>query len=137
MATRLVLTVTTLRPAPIRASASSGSHKQPDHRHGSCKKPTSTTGWWTPLFGWSIELDYPPPLPNQASKLRIPDRRSSADPRQARSRISGGGFTEEKARQLRMMTVDTATFHDAMYHSAIASHPASDFDDWGDDDDDL
>ena len=42
------------------------------------------------------------------------------------SRFSPGCFTEEKAKQLRMMTKDTS-FHDVMYHSAIASRLASDF----------
>ncbi|KAI3512652.1 hypothetical protein L1887_19970 [Cichorium endivia] len=37
-----------------------------------------------------------------------------------------GCFTEEKAKQLRMKTVETVNFHDMMYHSAIASRLASD-----------
>nr|GEX43528.1 hypothetical protein [Tanacetum cinerariifolium] len=35
-------------------------------------------------------------------------------------------FTEEKAKQLRMKTVEMSNFHDVMYHSAIASRLASD-----------
>jgi hypothetical protein len=35
-----------------------------------------------------------------------------------------GGLTEEKARQLRARMVETESFHDAMYHSAIASRLA-------------
>jgi hypothetical protein len=34
-------------------------------------------------------------------------------------------LTEEKARQLRMRMMETETFHDAMYHSAITSRLAS------------
>jgi hypothetical protein len=43
-----------------------------------------------------------------------------------------GCFTEEKARQLRMKTMETELFHDALYHSAIASCLASDFSDRSD-----
>jgi len=35
-----------------------------------------------------------------------------------------GGLTEEKARQLRARMAQTESFHDAMYHSAIASRLA-------------
>jgi hypothetical protein len=34
-------------------------------------------------------------------------------------------LTQEKARQLRMRMMETQSFHDAMYHSAIASRLAS------------
>lgn len=120
MATSLI----PFRCTPVRAGASSGFQK-PDK--GSSKKPSSA-GWWTPLFGWSIEPDYIDPPPSSGTtESPNPDRRSAVDPRPARSRIAPGGFTEEKARQLRMMTLDTASFHDAMYHSAIASRLASDF----------
>ncbi|KAI3754279.1 hypothetical protein L1987_54059 [Smallanthus sonchifolius] len=49
--------------------------------------------------------------------------------RPVRSHKSPVNFTEEKARKLRMLTTETASFHDAMYHSAIASRFASDFSD--------
>jgi hypothetical protein len=35
-----------------------------------------------------------------------------------------GGRTAEKARQLRAWMVETESFHDAMYHSAIAVAPS-------------
>jgi hypothetical protein len=35
-----------------------------------------------------------------------------------------GGLTEEKARQLRARMAEIESFHDAMYHSAIASRLA-------------
>ncbi|CAN1159388.1 hypothetical protein LINPERPRIM_LOCUS20486, partial [Linum perenne] len=59
--------------------------------------------------------------------------RSEAD--LARSRFSTGCFTTEKAKQLRMMTYDSSSHHDVIYHSAIAARLASDFkhsstDDW-------
>ncbi|XP_028108761.1 S-adenosylmethionine synthase 3-like [Camellia sinensis] len=52
---------------------------------------------------------------------------SDLDQKSARSRFSPGCFTEEKARQLRLMTKETSSFYDIMYHSAIASRLASDF----------
>jgi hypothetical protein len=36
-----------------------------------------------------------------------------------------GLLTGEKARQLRVRMIETQSFHDAMYHSAIASRLAS------------
>ncbi|KAK7388743.1 hypothetical protein VNO78_23570 [Psophocarpus tetragonolobus] len=98
--------------AGIQACANSGHRRaHPDRRK------TSSASWWTPLFGWSSDPDYidsnnKPPAPR--------------DSKPARPRFAGG-FTEEKARQLRMMTVGTESFHDTMYHSAIASRMASDF----------
>ncbi|CAN1778726.1 hypothetical protein LINPERHAP1_LOCUS14478 [Linum perenne] len=38
-----------------------------------------------------------------------------------------GCFTAEKTTQLRMMTSDGSSHHDAIYHSAIAARLASDF----------
>lgn len=35
-------------------------------------------------------------------------------------------LTEEKAKQLRMKIAEASTFHEVMYHSAIASRLASD-----------
>ncbi|KAJ9146514.1 hypothetical protein P3X46_028769 [Hevea brasiliensis] len=52
---------------------------------------------------------------------------SDLEPKSARSRFAPGCFTEEKAKQLRMLTTDMSSFHDAMYHSVIASRLASDF----------
>lgn len=40
-----------------------------------------------------------------------------------------GCFTAEKAKELRKKTIETSTFHDIMYHSAIASRLASDVSD--------
>ncbi|PWA57606.1 hypothetical protein CTI12_AA405630 [Artemisia annua] len=42
------------------------------------------------------------------------------------NKFAPGCFTEEKAKQLRMKTVEMSNFHDIMYHSAIASRLASD-----------
>lgn len=76
---------------------------------------------WTPLFRWPSEPDYI----EYESTCKIKNEKS--DPRPLRTRYAPGCFTEEKARQLRMMMLETETFHDAMYHSAIASRLASDF----------
>ncbi|GAU35968.1 hypothetical protein TSUD_207720 [Trifolium subterraneum] len=97
---------------PIQACATRSSHRVPDPD----RRKNSSPNWWTPLFGWSSEPDYidsDNKAPNPASK---PSKLRFA-----------GGLTEEKAKQLRMMTVGTETFHDTMYHSAIASRLASDF----------
>ncbi|KAF7152069.1 hypothetical protein RHSIM_Rhsim01G0078800 [Rhododendron simsii] len=58
---------------------------------------------------------------------------SDQDPKGlTRSRFALGTFTDEKARRLRLMTTDTGAFHDAMYHSAIASRLVSEFSDQSD-----
>ncbi|MFS7965878.1 hypothetical protein Hanom_Chr09g00767321 [Helianthus anomalus] len=101
--------------------------------------------WWTPLFGWSADPDYIETTNNDQTKMNSNSNsnnnsnsfsvRSGAGPdpdqgqKLARSRVSSANFTEEKARKLRMLTVETESFHDAMYHSAIASRLASDFSD--------
>uniref|UniRef100_A0A452Y4M3 Uncharacterized protein n=1 Tax=Aegilops tauschii subsp. strangulata TaxID=200361 RepID=A0A452Y4M3_AEGTS len=51
--------------------------------------------WWAPLVGWSGKADYIEPA-----------------------------APAEKARQLRARMSETESFHDAMYHSAIASRLA-------------
>jgi hypothetical protein len=69
--------------------------------------------WWAPLLGWSGQPDYIDAQPAEAEQQH---------PRGARR---FGVLTEDKARQLRMRTMETESFHDAMYHSAIASRLAS------------
>ncbi|KAH7572355.1 hypothetical protein ACOSP7_015494 [Xanthoceras sorbifolium] len=110
MATNLL----SFRSAGIQACASSG-HRKPD----SGRRKSVSSNWWTPLFGWSSEPDY----------INSDHLESEPDPdaKSARScRFVPGCFTEEKAKQLRMMTKETS-FHEAMYHSAIASRLATDF----------
>jgi len=70
--------------------------------------------WWAPLVGWSGKADYIEP----AMAVVVEEEKAVA----ARSFV--GGLTEEKARQLRARMVETESFHDAMYHSAIASRLA-------------
>ncbi|KAK7330159.1 hypothetical protein VNO77_24345 [Canavalia gladiata] len=116
-------TLVPIRFVGIQACAASG-HRRTD----SDRRRSSSANWWTPLFGWSSEPDYIDSN-NSASSLKqarpepVP---ATTEPKSSRPRFAGG-FTEEKARQLRKMTVGTESFHDTMYHSAIASRLASDF----------
>ncbi|XP_014516084.1 uncharacterized protein LOC106773841 [Vigna radiata var. radiata] len=109
----MATTFTFIQPPIIRASA--GSPAKPDANN---RKPVSSN-WWAPLFGWPAEADYISPNPSKKSDLERELNRPG-------SRFSAGCFTEEKAKQLRKKTVETSTFHDIMYHSAIASRLASD-----------
>ncbi|TYJ02457.1 hypothetical protein E1A91_A13G230800v1 [Gossypium mustelinum] len=128
MATNLL----TFRPAGIYASSIPGHTKQDPNRRKSNPLPSSTN-WWGPLFGMSSEPDYF----DSDNKTDFKEKRevepgTDTAPKSIRSKFSPGSFTEEKARQLRMMTTNTSSFHDAMYHSAIASRLASDFKDRSD-----
>ena len=115
-------TVIPIRTVGVQACAGSGNRiPDPDRRK------SSSSNWWTPLFGWSSEPDY------IDSENKAPTPQSESDPASKPSKLRfAGGLTEEKAKQLRMMTVGTETFHDTMYHSAIASRLASDFKDRSD-----
>jgi hypothetical protein len=108
-------------PITIRASSGSGSFKNPDSNR---KKSVS---WWAPLFGISSDPDY----------LNIESSSVSPESNPGRIDISGSGqdsgqklrrgcLTEEKARQLRKKIAEASSFHEVMYHSAIASRLASD-----------
>ncbi|GMJ15673.1 hypothetical protein like AT3G15630 [Hibiscus trionum] len=125
MATNLL----TFRPSGIYASAIPRQAKQdPNHRKSSAP-PSSSGNWWGPLFGWSTEPDY---FDSDVKEKRELESETETAQKPARSKFPPGSFTAEKARQLRMMTTDTGSFHDAMYHSAIASRLASDFKDRSD-----
>ncbi|XP_043700363.1 uncharacterized protein LOC122651096 [Telopea speciosissima] len=121
-------TLLSFRPTGIRASAFSG-QKKPDNN----SRKVSSANWWTPLFGWGSSPDYIDGKNNNCNDLsgsaNTKDGSVSESERAvgSRSRFAPGCFTEEKAKQLRLMTVETETFHDIMYHSAIASRLASDF----------
>lgn len=95
----------------IRAQANSNGGS--GNRAGSARSPN----WWAPLFRMSSEPDYmDASVASQASP--------AADQPVERRRF--GAFTEEKAKVLRKKMLETETYHDAMYHSAIASRLASD-----------
>lgn len=92
-----------------------------------------STTWWLPLFGWS-QTDQEPWADDNIneSKTRAVDK-NSGDPEKGmdegavpkRSKFVRGRLTPEKAKLLRKNLRDTSTFHDIMYHSAIASRLAS------------
>ncbi|MFS7916941.1 hypothetical protein Hanom_Chr03g00183241 [Helianthus anomalus] len=109
----------------VRTPASATGHQSPDSQR--------KNNWWTPLFGWSSEPDYinsgntDKNRTNNSTLSARSSANSGSDP--VKSRISPVKFTDEKARKLRMLTSETESFHDAMYHSAIASRFASDFSD--------
>ncbi|KAK6912162.1 hypothetical protein RJ641_024255 [Dillenia turbinata] len=123
----MATTLSGFRPM-IRASAASG-QRRTDQNH----RQVSPSNWWSPLFGWSSDPDY---IDSSSAKtttesprekqLRRADLKTGSDPSKSRSCFVPGCFTEEKAKQLRRRTLETASFHDAMYHSAIASRLASD-----------
>ena len=101
-------------PITVRASASDAARR----RNISFPPPAASNNWWGPIFGWS----------SSSPDYLDSSNQDNPQPDPARSRLSSpGGFTEEKARRLRLMTTGSETFHDVMYHSAIASRLASDF----------
>ncbi|XP_022960569.1 uncharacterized protein LOC111461308 [Cucurbita moschata] len=119
----------TFAPTSIRACASSADH----NRRKASSSSSSSSNWWAPVFGWSSEPDYID-SGNKSNPKNLADGVSKSDPetKSSRNRFSPGCFTESKARQLRLMTMETESFHDVMYHSAIASRLATDFKSRGD-----
>ncbi|KAK9266292.1 hypothetical protein L1049_001814 [Liquidambar formosana] len=117
----MATTLPCFRSTGIRASASSG-HRKPDSNR---RKPSSSN-WLTPIFGWSSDPDYIDNTDNVSADKRPDVSEAESDAARSRSRFALGCFTEDKAKQLRMKTMESATFHDIMYHSAIASRLASD-----------
>ncbi|GAB2289231.1 hypothetical protein Dimus_023536 [Dionaea muscipula] len=130
----------TFKSAGIHACAISA------HRNSDDTSRRSTSqNWWSPIFSWSSDPDYIDSNNDNSNGNRfrsigglineVSPSSSSINPRNgagdmklaARSRFTPGCFTEEKAKQLRMMTTEMESYHDAMYHSAIASRLASDF----------
>nr|XP_043627954.1 uncharacterized protein LOC122599494 [Erigeron canadensis] len=105
-------------PPSLTVRSSAGGNQKPDSQR---------KNWWTPLFGWSSEPDYIDTAKSGFVSEPDLDRKTIINRSPAPAK-----FTDEKARKLRMLTVETETFHDAMYHSAIASRLASDFSDRSD-----
>ncbi|RLN31025.1 uncharacterized protein C2845_PM05G25500 [Panicum miliaceum] len=102
---------------PARPAAASSSSARP--RAGPVRAAGGGEGgsgkWWAPLLGWSGKADY----------IEAPAPAADATKEAAgRGRAFVGGLTEEKARELRARMAQTESFHDAMYHSAIASRLA-------------
>lgn len=113
-------------PTTIRASSVSGSFKKPDPNR---KRSVS---WWAPLFGLSSDPDY---LNIESSVVVTESNPDTIIGISGSGHDSGqrlrrrGCLTEEKAKQLRRKIAEASTFHDVMYHSAIASRLASDISD--------
>ncbi|EOY30955.1 hypothetical protein QUC31_020017 [Theobroma cacao] len=125
MATHLL----TFRPTGIQACAIPG-YRKPDPNRRKSTSSSSSANWWAPMFGWSSEPDYiDSDQKTEAKEKRDGESERDLGQQSARTKFSPGCFTEEKARQLRMMTTKTSSFHDVMYHSAIASRLASNFKD--------
>ncbi|OMO73129.1 hypothetical protein CCACVL1_17451 [Corchorus capsularis] len=123
MATNLL----TFRPTGIQACAIPG-HLKPDPNRRKSTSAPSSANWWGPLFGWSSEPDYiDSDKKTEAKEKREGESETDLGPKQSSRSKFQGCFTEEKAKQLRMMTSNGSAFHDVMYHSAIASRLASDF----------
>ena len=112
------------RPSPFLYPATPNPGK-PNLGRRNPPLPASSNSWWTPLFGWSSDLDYIHNITTDGSVVEGSDAPESGTAKESRSRFSLGCFTEEKAKQLRMKTLESANFHDIMYHSAIASRLAS------------
>ncbi|KAL9460355.1 hypothetical protein AB3S75_003544 [Citrus x aurantiifolia] len=113
---------------PIRASSRSGNQESESNRikpPSSSSSSSSSTNWWAPLFGWSSDPGY---LNNNNNNKKNQLEMAGTDNKSGRpgSRFSPGCFTEEKAKQLRKKTAESSSFHDVMYHSALASRLASD-----------
>lgn len=88
--------------------------------------------WWFPLFGCSQADQKQWADDNNQSETRAMDKSSSDHENEMqeaevpkRSKFMRGRLTPEKAKILRKNLRDTSTFHDIMYHSAIASRLAS------------
>nr|GEX51035.1 uncharacterized protein [Tanacetum cinerariifolium] len=88
------------------------------------KPPSATNKWWGPLFG-GVPSD-PDYIVSQPTTTTTDTSSSSSSNNSNNNKFAPGCFTEEKAKQLRMKTVEMSNFHDVMYHSAIASRLASD-----------
>ncbi|CAN6466256.1 unnamed protein product [Victoria cruziana] len=92
---------------------------------GAMMDSDSKRPWWAPIFGIGRETTDPAPEPSSKAGDE-PDeaekeRRRLPGPARAANR---SGLTAEKARLLRKELRATENWHDAMYHSAIASRLA-------------
>ncbi|KAF8727032.1 hypothetical protein HU200_019527 [Digitaria exilis] len=88
---------------------------------GAAQSGNGSGKWWAPLVGWSGKADY---LEAPAPVAVAAQDGVAAAAAARRQQQFVGGLTEEKARELRARMAQTESFHDAMYHSAIASRLA-------------
>ncbi|TKW13738.1 hypothetical protein SEVIR_5G120500v4 [Setaria viridis] len=106
------------RPCAAAATAAAGGARMRAGGDGGGAK------WWAPLLGWSGQPDYIDAQPGAAAAEEAQHQLQQQTRAGAAARRFGV-LTEDKARQLRMRMMETESFHDAMYHSAIASRLAS------------
>ncbi|CAI9766087.1 unnamed protein product [Fraxinus pennsylvanica] len=114
--------------SPILCSAAPANSRKPDPFRKSAAGANSNS-WWTPIFGWSSAPDYIQGSGTSSSKSEDSGRIGYEMGRSRSDKLFRGCFTAEKAKELRKKTIETSTFHDIMYHSAIASRLASDVSD--------
>ncbi|KAE8682884.1 SH3 and FCH domain-containing protein [Hibiscus syriacus] len=120
----------TFCPTGFNACAIPGYLKPHSDRWKSPTVSSSSTWWFAPLFGVSSDPDYiDSDKDTELKKSRRGELETEAGQKSTIARFLPGRLTEDKARQLRMMTTSTSSFHDVMYHSAIASRLDSDFKD--------
>ncbi|KQK07245.1 uncharacterized protein LOC100844774 [Brachypodium distachyon] len=115
--TTAAMTVRPRAAVSVRASASATAGGASRVRaRGAAAQQGGAGKWWAPLVGWSGRADY-----IETAAAAVEEEEEEA---RIRSSSFVGGLTEAKARQLRARMVETESFHDAMYHSAIASRLA-------------
>ncbi|KAL2554998.1 hypothetical protein Fot_08617 [Forsythia ovata] len=114
--------------SPILCSVAPSNSRKPDPYRKSAVG-TNSNNWWTPIFGWSSEPDYIRSSGTSSSENEVSGRVENETERSRSDKLFRGCFTAEKAKELRKKTIETSTFHDIMYHSAIASRLASDISD--------
>ncbi|CAN8321588.1 unnamed protein product [Cochlearia groenlandica] len=105
-------------PVKIRSSLGSGSLNPVPNR----KKPVS---WWAPLFGLSPDPDNLNNIENSSTSLDSNPVKTGSGQNPVQKIRPRGCLTEEKAKELRKKIAEASTFHEVMYHSAIASRLAS------------
>ncbi|KAK1364073.1 hypothetical protein POM88_039634 [Heracleum sosnowskyi] len=117
-------------PSPFLHSSVAGKPNAVAISRRNLSTPASSNGWWTSLLGWSSDPDYIEGSGSgSGSGVEDPNVGESGAPvKQTGSRFRVGCFTEEKAKQMRIKTAESANSHE-MYHSAIASRLASDVSD--------
>uniref|UniRef100_A0A5K0WUU4 Uncharacterized protein n=2 Tax=Nymphaea colorata TaxID=210225 RepID=A0A5K0WUU4_9MAGN len=93
----------------------------PDIMRGAMMDSDSKRPWWAPIFG--IGRETTDPAPESSSKAGEKPDEAEKEERKPPG-ANRAGLTAEKARLLRKELRSTENWHDAMYHSAIASRLA-------------
>ncbi|KAH0456542.1 hypothetical protein IEQ34_014449 [Dendrobium chrysotoxum] len=96
-------------------------HKTKRPRVNACAASNGRRPWWTPLFHSAFTGDQGGSEERETTGDSVEEVKDGGSP----AAISFSVLTPEKARVLRRELRATETWHDAMYHSAIASRLAS------------